>query len=91
MIFGFSSMFILYVRSARQKIIPAEDYGKTLGVIILFNSLTMPISGLLVGLVSSVEYTGWLILAVAMFVACTGLALSLASGTAPQAEVSETP
>lgn len=89
-ILGFDSMFNVYIRSARQKIIPPEDYGKTVGVIILFNNFTLPLSGLLVGLVTSVEYTGWLILALTAFIACTGLALSLVGGSAQPAEASET-
>ncbi|KZL25498.1 MFS transporter [Pseudovibrio sp. Ad37] len=89
-ILGFDSMFNVYIRSARQKIIPPDDYGKTVGVIILFNNFTLPLSGLFVGFVTSVEYTGWLVLALTAFIACAGLALSLVGGSVQQAEVSET-
>ncbi|KZL22410.1 MFS transporter [Pseudovibrio sp. WM33] len=89
-ILGFDSMFNVYIRSARQKIIPPEDYGKTVGVIILFNNFTLPLSGLFVGFVTSVEYTGWLVLALTAFIACAGLALSLVGDSVQQAKVSET-
>ena len=52
LIVGFDKMFSIYIRSVRQAIIPAKDYGKTLGVVIMLNNLTQPVAGLLVGLFS---------------------------------------
>lgn len=50
LVVGFDKMFSIYIRSRRQKIIPAADLGKTAGVIVLLNNLTQPVAGLLVGL-----------------------------------------
>ncbi|WP_175922061.1 MFS transporter [Burkholderia latens] len=52
MVIGFDKMFNVYIRSARQAIIPPRDYGKTTGVIVLLNNATQPLAGLLVGLFS---------------------------------------
>jgi MFS family permease len=52
LIVGFDKMFSIYIRSARQEIIPAKDYGKTLGVVIMLNNLTQPLAGLVVGMFS---------------------------------------
>ena len=51
LIVGFDKMFNVYIRSARQRIIPPQDYGKTTGVVILLNNMTQPLAGLLVGAV----------------------------------------
>ena len=76
-VLGFDGMFNIYIRTVRQKIIPAKDYGKTTGVIILFNNLTQPLAGVLVGLTASVEQTGGLILVLCIVAALGGLLLSL--------------
>lgn len=76
-VLGFDGMFNIYIRTIRQKIIPARDYGKTTGVIILFNNMTQPIAGLLVGLTASLEQTSWLILALALVMLLGGAILSL--------------
>ncbi|WP_321822155.1 MULTISPECIES: MFS transporter [unclassified Burkholderia] len=52
LVIGFDKMFNVYIRSARQAIIPPRDYGKTTGVIVLLNNATQPLAGLLVGLFS---------------------------------------
>jgi hypothetical protein len=49
LIVGFDKMFNVYMRSIRQRIIPARDFGKTVGVITLLNNLSQPLAGLLVG------------------------------------------
>ncbi|MTH98833.1 MFS transporter [Roseibium sp. RKSG952] len=77
LVLGFDSMFNVYIRTARQKIIPPEDYGKTTGLAILFNNITLPLSGFLVGLVPSVDDTGWLVLGLTAFTALAGLLLAL--------------
>jgi len=76
-VLGFDGMFNIYIRTVRQKIIPARDYGKTTGVIILFNNMTQPIAGLLVGLTGSLAQTSWLILVLSLVMLVSGLVLSL--------------
>lgn len=76
-VLGFDGMFNIYIRTVRQKIIPARDYGKTTGVIILFNNMTQPIAGLLVGLTGSLAQTSWLILVFSLVMLVSGLVLSL--------------
>jgi MFS family permease len=49
---GFDKMFNVYMRSIRQRVIPVQDFGKTVGVITLLNNLSQPLAGLLVGLLS---------------------------------------
>lgn len=49
LIAGFDKMFNVYMRSIRQRIIPARDFGKTVGVITLLNNLSQPLAGLMVG------------------------------------------
>ena len=61
LITGFDKMFNVYIRSARQKIIPAKDLGKTTGVVSLLNNMTQPLAGLLVGLFAGGGQTGLLI------------------------------
>lgn len=76
-VLAFDGMFNIYIRTVRQRIIPAKDYGKTTGVIILFNNMTQPLSGLLVGLSSSLAQTSWLILVLCFVMAAAGILLSL--------------
>ncbi|MBS8274370.1 MFS transporter [Thalassospira tepidiphila] len=76
-VLGFDGMFNIYIRTVRQKIIPARDYGKTTGVIILFNNMTQPIAGLLVGLTGSLAQTSWLILVLSLVMLVSGVVLSL--------------
>ncbi|KJE36333.1 MFS transporter [Thalassospira sp. HJ] len=76
-VLGFDGMFNIYIRTIRQKIIPARDYGKTTGVIILFNNMTQPIAGLLVGFTGSLAQTSWLILVLSLVMLVSGLVLSL--------------
>lgn len=76
-VLGFDGMFNIYIRTIRQKIIPARDYGKTTGVIILFNNMTQPLAGLLVGLTASLEQTSWLILGLSLVMLMGGVILSL--------------
>ena len=79
LIVGFDKMFNVYIRSARQKIIPPEDYGKTTGVVILLNNMTQPLAGLLVGVFSARAHTGLLIVILSMAMGCIGTAVSLGS------------
>jgi hypothetical protein len=79
LIVGFDKMFNVYIRSARQKIIPPEDYGKTTGVVILLNNMTQPLAGLLVGVFSARAQTGLLIVALSVAMVCIGGVVSVSS------------
>ena len=46
-------MFNIFLRSMRKRIIPAKDFGKTTGLIVLLNNLSQTFAGLLVGLFAS--------------------------------------
>jgi len=48
---GFDKMFNVYIRSTRQRIIPVQDFGKTVGVLTLLNNLSQPLAGVLIALV----------------------------------------
>ena len=78
LITGFDKMFNVYIRSARQKIIPTQDYGKTTGVVILLNNLTQPLAGLLVGVFSGRGQTGALIVALSLAMAAIGAVATIA-------------
>lgn len=79
LIVGFDKMFNVYIRSTRQKIIPARDYGKTTGVVILLNNMTQPLAGLAVGVFSTRSSPGTVILALSICMSVLGLAVSLGS------------
>jgi MFS family permease len=53
LIVGFDKMFNVYMRTVRQRVIPARDFGKTVGVITLLNNLSQPLAGLLVGVLTA--------------------------------------
>lgn len=78
LIVGFDKMFNVYIRSTRQKIIPARDYGKTTGVVILLNNMTQPLAGLAVGVFSTRLGPGSVILVLSLCMGCLGLLVSLA-------------
>ena len=77
LIAGFDKMFSVYIRSARQKIIPAKDYGKTTGVVILLNNMTQPLAGLLVGLFAGRGQTGALIVILSLGMGAVGALVSV--------------
>ncbi|HEX7933349.1 MAG TPA: MFS transporter [Paraburkholderia sp.] len=79
LIVGFDKMFNVYIRSTRQKIIPARDYGKTTGVVILLNNITQPIAGLAVGMFSTRLGPGAVILVLSVCMGCVGLLVSIAA------------
>ena len=54
LVIGFDKMFNVYIRSLRQKLIPPKDLGKTTGVIVMFNNLSQPLAGMLVGVFAGV-------------------------------------
>lgn len=53
LIVGFDKMFNVYMRSIRQRVIPKQDFGKTVGVITLLNNLSQPLAGLMVALLAA--------------------------------------
>ncbi|HEX8587919.1 MFS transporter [Pseudomonas sp.] len=53
LIVGFDKVFNVYMRTVRQRVIPARDFGKTVGVITLLNNLSQPLAGLLVGVLTA--------------------------------------
>lgn len=52
LVIGFDKMFSVFLRSARKKVIPIKDFGKTTGLIVLLNNVSQPIAGLVVGLLA---------------------------------------
>jgi len=53
LIVGFDKMFNVYMRTIRQRVIPTQDFGKTVGVMTLLNNLSQPLAGLLVALLAT--------------------------------------
>jgi MFS family permease len=76
LIVGFDKMFNVYIRSTRQQIIPAKDYGKTTGVVILLNNMTQPLAGLVVGIFSGPNQTSGVIVALSLCMGILGIAVS---------------
>lgn len=77
LIVGFDKMFNVYIRSARQQIIPSKDYGKTTGLVILLNNMTQPIAGVLVALFAGRHETGFVIVVLSVCMALLGIAASV--------------
>lgn len=75
-VIGFDKMFNVYIRNARQQIIPQEDYGKTTGVIIAINNLSQPLAGLLVSVfASSLDSAPTVIMACVLVMGVLGIAV----------------
>ncbi|MGR4867902.1 MFS transporter [Variovorax sp. LARHSF232] len=81
LVIGFDKMFSIYMRSSRQRIIPASDYGKTTGVMALLNNLAQPLAGLAVGAFAAPWGVGRVILALTAAMLALG-ALSMLAGRA---------
>lgn len=73
LIVGFDKMFNVYMRSIRQQVIPAKDFGKTVGVITLLNNLSQPLAGLLVALLAAPVGTQQVILLLALATSLIGI------------------
>ncbi|WLG21606.1 MFS transporter [Pseudomonas sp. FP1154] len=73
LIVGFDKMFNVYIRSIRQQVIPARDFGKTVGVITLLNNLSQPLAGLLVALLAAPVGTQQVILLLALATSLIGI------------------
>jgi len=78
LIIGFDKMFAVYMRSLRQRLIPAKDFGKTTGVIVLLNNLSQPLAGALVGFTAGPEEARVLILIITAGVFLSGSAALVA-------------
>jgi MFS family permease len=89
LIVGFDKMFSIYIRSVRQAIIPAKDYGKTLGVVIMLNNLTQPLAGLLVGLFSGNGRMSAVVVAISLGMGALGLVVTLVGMGAGRPRASE--
>ncbi|NAT07000.1 MFS transporter, partial [Pseudomonas syringae pv. actinidiae] len=72
LIVGFDKMFNVYMRTIRQRVIPAQDFGKTVGVITLLNNLSQPLAGLLVALLAAPLGTQQVILVLAVLTSILG-------------------
>ena len=53
LVIGFDKMYSVYMRSVRQKVIPVQDFGKTVGVITLLNNLPQPLAGLAIAVLAA--------------------------------------
>ncbi|KTB66604.1 MFS transporter [Pseudomonas fluorescens] len=73
---GFDKMFNVYLRSTRQRVIPVQDFGKTVGVITLLNNLPQPLAGLAVALMAAPLGTQAVILLLAGITLLLGVAVA---------------
>ncbi|MBC3300872.1 MFS transporter [Pseudomonas sp. SWRI18] len=73
---GFDKMFNVYMRSMRQRVIPAQDFGKTVGVITLLNNLAQPLAGLAIAVLAGPLTTQTVILLLTGVSALIGVAVA---------------
>ncbi|MBN2990493.1 MFS transporter [Pseudomonas cedrina subsp. fulgida] len=73
---GFDKMFNVYMRSTRQRVIPAQDFGKTVGVITLLNNVAHPLAGLAVAVLAAPLTTQTVILLLTGISALIGVAVA---------------
>ncbi|MBW1249595.1 MFS transporter [Pseudomonas tolaasii] len=76
LVIGFDKMFSVYQRSIRQRVIPVQDFGKTVGVITLLNNLSQPLAGLLVAVLAAPLGTQTVILLLVGITALIGVAVA---------------
>jgi MFS family permease len=76
LVIGFDKMYSVYMRSVRQKVIPVQDFGKTVGVITLLNNLPQPLAGLAVALWAGPLGTQTVILVLAGITTLLGVAVA---------------
>ena len=84
---GFDKMFNVYIRSVRQRVIPARDFGKTVGVLTLLNNLSQPLAGLLIALLAAPLGTQAVILILAGITTLLGAAVASGWHAAVKAEL----
>ncbi|WP_439855569.1 MFS transporter [Pseudomonas yamanorum] len=77
---GFDKMFNVYMRSIRQRVIPTQDFGKTVGVITLLNNLSQPLAGLLIAVFAASLGTQTVILLLAGITVLIGALVYVVSG-----------
>jgi MFS family permease len=77
---GFDKMFNVYMRSIRQRMIPTQDFGKTVGVITLLNNLSQPLAGLLIAVFAASLGTQTVILLLAGITVLIGALVYVVSG-----------
>jgi predicted MFS family arabinose efflux permease len=70
-------IFNVYTRTKRALIIPPEDLGKTVGIMVFFVQAALPLSGLLVALFSQSLGIRYLLLGVTIFAFIVVLALAI--------------
>jgi MFS family permease len=73
---GFDKMFNVYMRSMRQRVIPVQDFGKTVGVITLLNNLAQPLAGLMIAVLAAPFGTQTVILLLSAISALIGVAVA---------------
>ncbi|KAE9657807.1 MFS transporter [Pseudomonas sp. PB105] len=73
---GFDKMFNVYLRSTRQRVIPAQDFGKTVGVITLINNLPQPLAGLMIAILAAPLGTQTVILLLTAITTLLGVAVA---------------
>ncbi|WP_448651561.1 MFS transporter [Pseudomonas fluorescens] len=76
LITGFDKMFNVYMRSTRQRVIPVQDFGKTVGVITLLNNLAQPLAGLAIAVLAAPLGTQTVILLLGAMTALIGVAVA---------------
>lgn len=76
LVIGFDKMYSVYMRSERQKVIPVQDFGKTVGMITLLNNLPQPLAGLVVALLAAPLGTQTVILLLTAITALIGVAVA---------------
>ncbi|WP_157956965.1 MFS transporter [Salinicola aestuarinus] len=72
LVMGFDKMFSVSIRSLRRRVIPADDFGKTTGLVMMLNNLTQPLGGLIVSATAGGMATGSILLAVALVMVVAG-------------------
>ncbi|MGF6094689.1 MFS transporter [Pseudomonas sp. 18175] len=87
LVIGFDKMYSVYMRSVRQKVIPVQDFGKTVGVITLLNNLPQPLAGLVVALLAAPLGTQTVILLLSGITALIGVAVASGWHAAVKAEL----
>lgn len=73
---GFDKMFNVYLRSTRQRVIPVQDFGKTVGVMTLLNNLAQPLAGLMIAGLAAPLGTPTVILLLTGITALIGVAVA---------------
>ena len=76
LVIGFDKMFNVYLRSTRQRVIPVQDFGKTVGVITLLNNLAQPLAGLVIAVLAAPLGTQTVILLLVGITALIGVAVA---------------